>query len=212
MLTIGIIALLILIDVIVFAHDRYDWSIGIMIVTIVGAYFFTPHIKDFIENTGWLTIFTRYVPLYIGVGLGTALIKWMIFSFKQIGKIREVKKAFDIKYPTTENSLADPLIDPPNRRRAFIEYFQKSLSYKDTAIKVYTVDYNHENAVVDALTPRANDNIGKISVWVFQWPIVIISTVFSDFLLKLSKLAAAWLDFLFSAFSRKMVAKATKGL
>jgi len=220
--------------VIVFSYDRYDWSIGIMVATIVGAYFFTPYIKDFITSEGWVAISTKYIPGYIAAGLVTALLKWLAFSMRHIRTIKEAKKRFDIllgkdvqplfKYldrrtikrrgDEPEVDASQPLSDT-EKRIAFVGYFKEHLEYGSASRKhIYTedVDFEKPSAIVDALTPRAKENVGIISIWVFQWPIVIVSLLLSDLLLKITRVAATVLDTAFSAVNRKLVAGATKGL
>lgn len=224
-----IIAILFLIDVIVFSYDRYDWSIGIMVATIVGAYFFTPYIKDFIHSAGWVAITTKYIPGYLAAGLATALLKWLAFSFRHIGTIKKIKAWFDAAvskdpnfvkktldpYDNNRNGTKDIELTEGHTRMAFVEYFKSKLEHDSPSRKhIYTegVDFNKPTAIVDALTPRAKENVGIISIWVFQWPIVIVSLLLSDLLLKITRTIATALDALFSAVSRKLVAGATKGL
>jgi len=220
------IALLFIIDVIVFSYEKYEWSIAVMVGTIALAYFGTPHVKEFIEHAGWLSIFTKYLPGYLVLGLGTAVVKWSIFSFKHIGKIKKLKAKFDASEASSPTAITRAIADfvPEHRRgewtpeaakrAVFVRYFGSNLEYGDPSKKhIYDdADYKKETAVVDALTPRAKENVGVIAIWVFQWPIVIVSMLLSDLLVKVIDTAAAFLDVLFSAISRKRVAGATKGL
>jgi len=235
MLTTAILILLVLaflVDVIVFSYERYDWSIGIMVASIAVAYFGTPYIKDFIASAGWLPILTKYLPGYIVLGLGTAVVKWIIFSYKHIKGIKAIKAKFDVAMtkdlaamlkfldirqdrngnPTRD---ADQPFTDCEKRIAFVGFYKDKLEYGSQSRKhIYTddVDFNKPTAIVDALTPRAKENVGIISIWVFQWPIVIVSLLFSDLLMKITRIAANVLDAVFSAVSRAMVANATKGL
>ena len=221
------LALIFIVDVIIFSYEKYEWSITIMIAGIALAYFFTPHIKDFITHAGWLSILTCYLPGYLTLGLVTAVIKWSIFSVKHIGKIRRAKVAFDADDASSlvnARRIASGLFsehtragwnDEANKRAVFVSFFKSGLEYGDASAKhIYTdgVDYRKDTAVVDALTPRAKENIGAISIWVFQWPVVIVSMLLSDLLVKIVDAVASVLDVLFSAINRKLVAGVTKGL
>lgn len=234
MIVLTILAILILIDIIVFCHEEYGWSTFIMIASIAIAYFFAEGFAEAIDFVGWKTIFTKYVPLYLAVGVVTAVMKWFVFVMKHVKKIKASKVAFDkneTRKARNAEKLARELVESGNapeekkvtlseeelqaqKRRAFVEYFQSQLGYSDPArAHVHTgVDFESPTAIIDALTPRAKDCIGTISVWVFQWPLVIIEMLFADFLMKLTKHFARLIDAVFQGISRKLVERATKGL
>jgi len=105
---------------------------------------------------------------------------------------------------------------PGQKRKAFVEFYTRGLRDGSfgthSSHKTYEVDHSKETSVIDALSPRAKDNIGKLTIWIFQWPVVIVATVFQDFIVKLAKHFATALDAMFSKVVRGMVAKVTKGL
>ncbi len=274
----AILAVLFVVDVVVFSYERYDWSIGIMIAMIVGAYYFTPYIKDFIEHTEW-RILTVYTPAYLGIGLATALVKWFILCMKIVSRIRSARKSWDADvadraekfdkmlqtvksgeryFGDYERSMKVASINATNQshreaiekfnnkeagafkplkkeeeirsveedtvaltaartadeRAQFVAYYQRTLD-RDHVGRNHIfehVKYESETAVVDALTPRAKNNKGKITIWVLQWPLVIVATIFEDLIFKIGRTAARILDALFSGLNRRLVAKATKGL
>jgi hypothetical protein len=266
LIILAVLAVLLIVDVIVFSLEKYEWSVGIMVVSIAGAYFFQPEFHTFVA-TGWFAILTKYVPIYLLAGLATAFVKWGLFILKRANAVRDVKQDFDVKYPVDEQIItgveaqnrareearynealdrfnryqkrakgvpqyADGTVDvsppteapiPPvfepipadqaaaNRREAFVNFYSKKVEYRANH-KVYTADHSQTTSVVDALTPRARDNVGLITLWIFQWPVVIVETLIADFLIKLGKHAARLFDQLFSYFSRKLFASATKGL
>jgi hypothetical protein len=202
-LLIAILALFIL-DVVFFSFEKYEWSIGVMVASIAAAYFFQPDFHNFVL-TGWVTILTKYIPFYLLGGLATAVAKWIIHNFKAASKIGEAKKEFDANHDKPDAPIAQ-------RRQAFVKFFESYMGYRSKH-KIYTVsDFNKETAVVDALTPRAKDNVGIITIWIFQWPVVIVATLFEDLIVKLAKNAARVFDALFSAASRALVGRVTKGL
>jgi hypothetical protein len=265
LILVGLIALFIT-DMIVFHYEKYEWSIGIMLGSIAVAYFFQPEIHSFI-NSDWLKILTWYVPGYLILGFGTAVLKWILYVLKRANKIREIKQNFDLAHPEGEviytlaqaakreeqmkvyklelkyynnriNAInlytqshdeklpdgetfpekpQEPVFDVltpeqivENRRRAFVEYYKDKVPYRST--EVYNADYTKETAVVDALTPRAKKNVGLISIWIFQWPVVIFDMLITELLIKFAKNVARLFDSLFQRVSRKLVASATGGL
>jgi GNAT superfamily N-acetyltransferase len=261
-----ILALLLITDVACFALEAYGWSLTIMTVSIAGAIWL-----DHGTASSWIAanlhhVLLVYVPAYIALGLGTALVKWILFAAKRVGWIREAKESFDAKrfepkVPDFENiageqaaqelreKLREKLIvpggyndimkfmsdtdqeahknrakeltvelkakfeamQPELKRRAFVDFYEDNLGSRNHKIYKY-VDYSKDTAVVDALSPRAKDNIGKITIWIYQWPIVIVASLIEDFIIKLAKHFARALDAMFSKIVRGMVAKATKGL
>lgn len=194
---------LVLVDVVLFSYEEYEWSVTVMIASITAAYLFQPEFHAFV-HAGWYLILMKYMPIYLGVGLMTAIIKWAINNVKCVGRIREAKKEFDERYPIAKETT------PQHRRAAFVAFFkQLPTSQKDT---IYSVDFALATSVVDALTPRAKDHVGLITLWIFQWPVVIIEILIADLLIKLGKHTARLFDTAFSYFSRKLVANATRGL
>jgi hypothetical protein len=266
LIILSVLIVLFIADVIFFSLEKYEWSIGVMVASIAGAYFFQPEVHAFIA-TGWFTVLTQYVPVYLAGGLVTSLVKWMLFVYKRANNVRYVKVKFDDLYPINEQIVAEPErternrvmarytdalerynaavkrakgvpqygtgeidVSPPatmpqppvfepipaeeaaaNRRAAFVKFFDDRMKYR-SGHKVYEADYKQATSVVDALTPRARDNIGLITLWIFQWPVVIVESIIADFLIKLGKHAARLFDRLFSYFGRMLFANATKGL
>lgn len=255
LIILALLAILFVADVVCFSCEKYEWSIGIMVASIIGAYLFQPEFHTFI-HADWLRVLTHYVPAYLGLGLVTAVVKWSLYTLKFVGKVRELKAKFDARNPEGteilstdeqgERTLAQhkyeqeverfqrrvqqntnnaaiavgtppvaPVYEPlteaqntANRREAFI----RAVSNNVYGAHIHDVDFNSATAVVDAITPRARDNIAFITLWIFQWPIVVVDMIVTDFLVKLGKHAARLFDIVFSFVSRKLVAAATKGL
>jgi len=121
---------------------------------------------------------------------------------KYNARVEELTKQYEAEWTATLPAL---------KRQAFVEFYKGNLPYNRNH-KIYDVDHGKETSVIDALTPRAKDSVGKITIWIYQWPVVIVSSLIEDFLIKLAKHFARILDAVFSEVVRKMVAKATKGL
>jgi hypothetical protein len=260
---IAILAILFIIDVACFAAEEYGWSVCIMSASLIGAMWIDHHAPHPWLSSNLHQLFLIYIPAYLGLGLATAFVKWILFAAKRVGWITDAKQKFDakkfdpkkpdFKFKATDDASEelrkrlnrgayDPhgplgkLSDedqakynarvvelaaqyeaewtatlPAQKRQAFVEFYKGNLPY-DRKHKVYEVNYGKETAVVDALTPRAKDNVGKITIWIYQWPVVIVSSLIEDLLIKLAKHFARFLDMVFSRVVRAMVAKATKGL
>lgn len=262
-LLIVLFSALVIADVVFFSLEKYEYSIAIMVASLVGAFFLVPSIHEYAHGS-WLVILTKYLPAFLVAGLVVATGKWIQYNFKRAATITDSKKEFDVKYPADKEHLSDdqviarreetrrfeenhtrwelrknrmsipgatviggggnekdeepqapkyeplaPAVAAANRRRAFVQFYSNATPRTH---KVYTADFSKAESVVDALTPRAKDNVGLITIWIFQWPIVIIDTLITDLLVKLGKHAARVFDAMFSYFSRKLVAHATKGL
>jgi hypothetical protein len=229
-----LLVIVFLIDVTLFAFEEYIWSVVVMTTVLVAGYFFVSGIHDTFVAIGWHRLLTFYVPVYLGVGVATAFLKWTLYNFKRVSAIRAAKKEFDIDDPVRSKKLEAFLEDKAEkgeleshfaalgatdkdsyltaaRRSAFVAFYSGSSYYKDRH-KIHKCDYNKATAVVDALTPRANDHKAKFTLWIYQWPIVLADVLLQDFLVKLAHNVARFFDFALSYFSRKMVAHATKGL
>jgi|SRR5579859_746865 len=269
-----ILATLFIIDVACFTYEAYGWSLSIMALSIAGAIYLDHHTAAPWLATNLHGILLYYIPGYLALGLGTALIKWVLYAAKRVGWIKEAKHQFDekefkpekpdfsdkAKLKTQDEMHAElirinrfdhgQLTDaqagnradtmgkfnaraaeleagydaawtatiPALKRKAFIDFYQHGMSVgmfgapSNSKHKIYDVNHAKETSVIDALAPRAKDNIGKITIWIFQWPVVIVSSLIEDLIIKLAKHFATALDAMFSRVVRGMVAKVTKGL
>jgi hypothetical protein len=59
---------------------------------------------------------------------------------------------------------------------------------------------------------KARNNIDRITFWVLQWPIVIVTTAFEDLIVNIGKNAARLFDFMLTRVSRMMITSSVKGL
>src|SRR5271166_1590791 len=94
---IAILALLFIADIVCFACEAYGWSIFIMTATIAAAIW-----VDHSTASSWVAanlhhILMYYIPGYLALGLGTALVKWILYASKRVGWIREAKLQFDMR-------------------------------------------------------------------------------------------------------------------
>lgn len=205
MILLTILAVLVIIDIVLFANEHYGWSATVTIASLAIAYFFAPEVKAFFASEATV-ILTKYLPIYIAIGIGTAVAKWMLNAVKFAGKVSDTRKKYDIHITNHPDSLEN--LTQAERREHFVRYF-RDINY---GVKIHPVNYHQDNAIVDAITPRAKDNVGRISAWIFQWPIVVISTLVSDFFIRIGKHVAQIFDSALSFVGRSLVARATKDL
>lgn len=105
---------------------------------------------------------------------------------------------------------------PKLTRQKFVQFYKDGIRSgkfgKSSNHEIYDVDHLKETSIVDALAPRAKDNVGKITLWIFQWPIVITALLIEDLLVKLAKHFATLLDAMFSNIVRGMITRVTRGV
>lgn len=94
---IAIFSVLFLVEVTVFVYEQYVWSSIIMAVTIAGAIWLDTH-----SGTSWVAtnlhhLLLWYIPAYLILGFGTALVKWILYASTRVDWITEAKSQFDAK-------------------------------------------------------------------------------------------------------------------
>ncbi len=183
-------------DILLFAFDRYIWSFALLIISVGLAYFFVQDFSNLIHAIGWRRIFLVWVPLYLLAGILTAFLKWVLFNLEIASNIREVKEELTAR----EN---------PGRRDQFINAW--NLKHWDHSEKLSS-SFRTDEELINALTPQAKKHVERISFWILQWPIVILSTLLDDFLRNLAKHVARAFDMLLNKLSRALIAKAVKGI
>lgn len=204
---IAILTGLFIAEAVLIACDEYGWSATIMTIAILTALY-----VDHYATASWVSahlshIFLFYIPAYLGLGLATAFLKWVLYVAKRVRWIKEARATFSVeafrsRYPSSKDQSINEI---------FVRYYREQVpSYKHQVNN--DVDWSKPDAIVNALTPRAKDNVGKITIWVYQWPIVILASIIEDLILKLAKHFARILDAIFSKYVRSMVAKAVSGL
>lgn len=238
MLMILIILALVLVDVWLFAIDRYIWSFIVLVSGIVASYFFVPEVATFIATYGWFEVLKYGVPGYFLLGAATASLKWVSFARGVADRLADLRKTFDSTYEipmvsTNKKPESDPLRDPRNlqavaelipltgddlvkhRRQAFLKFVNNyaKVIFKRRCDIPYKVDSVVDDKIfVGILTPRTRDYIERVSFWVLQWPIVLINFILEDLLIKLANNIARLIDTVFNRLARLFVGNAVKGL
>lgn len=235
MLIIAAIIAILLIDVWLFAVDKYVWSFLVLIASAVGAYFFFTDVKALVDSYGWQTLVMYGVPGYLIAGAVTASLKWVTFTRGIASRLAKTREDFETKWNKRDQSkdeFKDDTVDPRlinkvviketnseadkhakrsnffaflNERDFWVFKRSNRISYRDK-------DLLDDNVVLDLLTPRTRNYIDRVTFWVLQWPIVLIDFILSDLLLKIGEYIAQVIDTLFNRMARMFVGNAVKGL
>ena len=215
------IGVLILLDVLLFAvWDKYVFSFVLLLGLAVLAWYQVPFVYSFVETTGYLKLFAEYLPLYLLVGAVVAAAKWGFLVLSVAGDIKEIRQSYIENAKKKRGVDVGPLLKTdPAEMRGFLSAVAHTGGTKAATV-VYdnTSTFNFDSNtiqssedVLDAVTPRAKRNVERITFWALQWPIVIISTLVEDFLVKIGKHLSKLFDYLFTRVARKILARALNG-
>lgn len=199
LITLYLIALAV--DLTLFINDKYVASFFLLLGTLVASYFFVPEASQIVATYGWMGMFTYILPVYLGIGIGVAVIKWFLYNLKIAGRIKDAIVDFKKK-----SSYADK--SGPEINKAFLSFWNSNYRPRVSEFQ----EYSKPEVIVDALTPKAKEEVDRISFWILQWPIVVVATLLEDLLVKLGKHVAQFFDYAFNQLARKLVANAAKDL
>lgn len=217
MLIIAAIVIILFVDCVLFAYDKYILSAAGFLAVTVGTYLLIPDVADLVTQYGFVTVGLGY----LGFGLMVALAKWIATSVKHGIRVREIRQEFD------ESALAKKTdVSNVDRRRAFAELWNARTQYTGPTELTPQISvpaafhgeapdnsrFESEEYIVDQLMIKARNNIDRITFWVLQWPIVIVTTAFEDLIVNIGKNAARMFDFLLTRVSRMMITSSVKGL
>lgn len=90
-----VLALLFLGGVAIISFEKYVFSFFYTAALIAAGWFLVSPFKEFVLG-GWKPLTFKWLPLYIGIGVGVALVKWFFLILKRQRKIKEVRGKFDI--------------------------------------------------------------------------------------------------------------------
>lgn len=99
------------------------------------------------------------------------------------------------------------------RRREFIQYFAERYG------KVYKGEHrpsstgvSTEDEMINELTPKAIHHKARITFWALEWPLVLISLVLEDILIRIGEWLAIVFDKVFTGVARRLVGNAIRGV
>lgn len=188
-------------DLVLFINDKYIASFFLLLGTIVFSYFFVPEASQIVASYGWMGMFTYVLPVYLGIGIGIAIVKWFLYNLKIAGRIKEAVGKF-------KKTFSSDGVPSREVNKKFISYW--NTYYRPRVSEFH--NYDSPEVIIDALTPTAKNEVERISFWILQWPIVVVATLLEDLLLKIGKHAAQFFDYAFNQLARKLVANAAKDL
>lgn len=202
MLFLILLGIVIIVECLLIAHDKFSESFGLLVVSAVLAWFFWPDFHAFFSEMGWMT-FLKYVGVYLVVGMGVAFFKWILFNVGFANKVSEIKKdlMIDLNDASQCDKLAHRVRDNLAGRYKFPTHcnsFGQPKHFKDI------------QEVTSFLTQDARKHKGRISFWVLNWPLVVINLLIEDLIIKIGE----WLSEIFNAIMRgiseKLVLRALK--
>lgn len=219
-----------------------SYSLFFIIAVLTAGWFLFPPFTAWVLAIGWKSLLLHWLPLYIGIGVAVATLKWILRNLKVAEKIRDLKETFNANLPITLTEARkaaysqniekgksvyprsrdgyDPDMKEPvaataeeeaaYRRFKFMELWNRS-SYREN-INLDTVKWENPDIITELLVPRAKKHIDDISIWVVEWPFVVVGMVISDFLMKIGKHLAKLLDRVFTGLSKVLIRNAAKGI
>lgn len=188
-------------DLAFFVADMYIVSFFWFLGIVVGSYFFVPGAAEILVAGDWMHFLTVILPLYLLIGAGVSMVKWILNVAKHGLWLNEQWTEFKkgSSGQSTEEIRADFLRNMPSDVKTDLGY-----SFSDIRKHV-----THEE-MTELLTPKAKKNIDKITFWALQWPVTIIGTLLKDILLKIGKHLARLFDFLFHGLAKQIVGAGLK--
>lgn len=81
--------------------DKKIFSVLYVALAVAGGWFVFDPFKNFVLAAGWKTIVLHWIPLYLGIGVGVALLKWLQLTLKvasHIGDTKEDLKKIDFQH------------------------------------------------------------------------------------------------------------------
>lgn len=198
-----LVSILVIADFTLLAFDEYMWSVLVLVGGIVGLTWLFSPVSEFVASIGWHTLAFHYLPLYLLVGAGVALMKWVFYNLKVASYIKEYKVKAQKEYKDNPSKIREYFV---------INLWNQRYNRNVKLWNITKIDYNNDEEFLDAITPKAKKHVSKISVWILQWPFVLISTFIEDVIRKLGKHLASLFDAMFTRLSRLLIRNAAKGL
>ena len=197
--TIIIIALLV--DLAVFANDKYFVSCILLAAEVGLAWYFVPELAVFISSYGWLSLTLWYV----GIGIAVAAVKWLLFNFGIVRKLRKLSRSFVYRSEDTASKSAQFLT------YITLEHGSVRAFLKGSESRYYDDQCSSEK-MTELLTPVASEYIDRIGSWIFQWPIVLVSFLLEYVVLRIAELASDVFGAVFGKLSKYLISEATRGI
>lgn len=201
----SIISFFTIIEIILFENDLYGWSTVVMICGLIGAWVGLTQVHDYVASAGWQSIAIDF-GYYLAIGIAVAFGKWIQFNVKFSVALAEVKAKVENFNATNLEKVFELFGKIRNSNHPMIE---RAIS-PDAGGRYHKEPVSSMDDLIDCITPKAKQNVDRISAWIATWPFVIAHTVFADFIIKIGKHVATFFDAIFSKFTRAIVARGLK--
>lgn len=204
-MTLLAICCILIICVILFAFDRYGVSFFLAVSALVAAFFVVPEVVAAINSVGWTTIVTVYVPVYLAIGAVVALIKWVLLNVTvraAVAEVTEVVKSENINYATMSD------VDRHTKFASAWNQCDLVERHRHLKIRFDMHAYIDRDIIAKSVTPRAKEEVERITLWILQWPIVTLALLVENLLFKLTSHIAKLIDAVFTELFRKFIGSA----
>jgi hypothetical protein len=183
--------------------EYYIASALSVIVALAGSYFLFNEFQSFVTFVGWKTVLTWYVPMYIGAGVLTALVKWFSLHVHIAMALKKIKGKK--LYPESKEGL-DPLVKKISESDdRHIKFALRGRKYTFSMEGAYSLD-----DLIHKIAPVATDNVYAISAWIINWPYVVVHAALFDVLLKFGRWVSHVFDYVFGSINRAIIKQCLK--
>lgn len=182
--------------------EYYIFSALSVIVALAGSYFLFNEFQSFVTFVGWKMVLTWYVPIYLGAGVLTALVKWFSLHVHIAMALKKIKGG--VIYPENKEGL-DPLVKKISKSDDHhIKFALRERKY-DLEYGAYSLD-----DLIHKIAPVAADNVDAISAWIINWPYVVVHAALFDVLLKFGRWVSHVFDYVFGSINRAIIGQGLK--
>lgn len=196
---------IIVIDIFVFLADKYVLSFLIFVGALFGYQYFQ---SDQTALEIAKTFLFEYGAYYIGFGVATAALKWVLFNFKIGRELKRLSDKYNAEYTKRSYSgFLEFIHDRYNGIHNFLKHSSDDRVHKSQIEATKTKD-----EMDTLLTPMASKQKERITFWILQWPIVMLTMLVEDLLIKIGHRVAELFDYLMKRFSKMLVSRATSNL
>jgi hypothetical protein len=206
---IALVVVFSLVEVFLIEQDFYGWSVTMIFIASGLAYYLIGDVETYVNSIGWKEILFHHIPLYLGIGVGVAFLKWIQSSFKFASELADIKANLTRDLGTFDATNAEHLKKLYDRITSrggnYTNIIGRLINQKASGLQITSLDQ-----LITEINPAAVQQVDRITSWIFTWPFVIVHTAFVDLLIKLGKHVAKFFDAIFGKLTRAIVANGLK--
>jgi hypothetical protein len=203
-----VIAALLILDVIVFANDRYGWSSILFAAELAALWYFIPEIKDVLTGQGLAHFFLVVLPVYLGIGIVVAAAKWLWFNIRVAGKVKEYAASFTPKTGAGADNEFTQFLRFVDDGQGRYNGLQRLLKHDTNG----SSNVDSKEKMVHMLTPQPKKAVDRIAAWIWQWPVACLSFVIEDLVLEIGRWVSKVFGAVFSRFAKMLIGRATANI